>query len=104
MNETVTIPKVEYERLCAIEEDFADMVAARTVEAKIASGVEELVPAHVADRLIDRESPLRVWREYVTVSICLSACLWCQPSTDRRYRDGTQQRVCVHPSQAGRCP
>ncbi|MXX38939.1 MAG: helix-turn-helix transcriptional regulator [Gemmatimonadetes bacterium] len=64
MNETVTIPKIEYERLCAIEEDFADMEAARTVEARIASGVEELVPAHVADRLIDRESPLRVWREY----------------------------------------
>ena len=64
MDETVTIPKVEYERLCAIEEDFVDMVAARTVEARIASGAEELVPAHVADRLINRESPLRVWREY----------------------------------------
>jgi len=25
MNETVTIPKVEYERLCALEEDFADI-------------------------------------------------------------------------------
>ena len=64
MNETVTIPKVEYERLCAMEEDFTDIRTALAVEARIASGAEELVPAHVADRLIDREPPLRVWREY----------------------------------------
>ena len=64
MNETVTIPRVEYERLCAMEEDFTDIRAALVIEAKITGGTEELVPAHVADRLIDREAPLRVWREY----------------------------------------
>ena len=64
MSETVTIPRVEYERLCAMEEEFTDIRMALTVEARIASGAEELVPAHLADRLIDGESPLRVWREY----------------------------------------
>ena len=64
MDETVTIPRVEYERLCAMEEGFADTRTALAVEARIASGAEELVPAHVADRLIDREPPLRVWRQY----------------------------------------
>jgi len=64
MNETVTIPRVEYDRLCAIEEEFADIQAALAVEARIASGEEELLPAHMVDRLIDGESPLRVWREY----------------------------------------
>ena len=64
MDETVTIPKVEYERLCAMEEEFTDIRTALAVEARIAIGAEELVPAHVADRLIDRESPLRVWREH----------------------------------------
>ena len=64
MSETVTIPRVEYERLCAMEEEFTDMRMALAVEARIASDVEELVPAHLADRLIDGESPLRVWREY----------------------------------------
>ncbi|MCY3790923.1 MAG: helix-turn-helix transcriptional regulator [Gemmatimonadetes bacterium] len=49
-------------------------LAARTVEARIASGAEELVPAHVADRLIDRESPLRVWREYRGLSQSALAC------------------------------
>ena len=68
MNDTVTIPRAEYERLCALEEEFADIQAALTVEARIASGEEELIPAQVVDRLIDRESPLRVWREYRDLS------------------------------------
>ena len=68
MNDTVTISRAEYERLCALEEEFADIQAALSVEARIASGEEELIPAQVVDRLIDRESPLRVWREYRALS------------------------------------
>lgn len=64
MSETVTIPRVEYERLCAVEEELTDIRTALAIEARIARGAEELVPAHVADRLIDGESPLGVWREY----------------------------------------
>ena len=63
MNETVTIPRAEYDRLCALEEDFADIGTALAVEARIASGEEELIPARTVDRLIDGEPPLRVWRE-----------------------------------------
>ncbi len=68
MNDTVTISRAEYERLCALEEEFADIQAALSVEARIASGEEELIPAQVVDRLLDRESPLRVWREYRDLS------------------------------------
>lgn len=64
MSETVTIARAEYERLRALEDDFEDLQAAAAVEAKIAAGADELVPASVADRLIDGEPPLRVWREY----------------------------------------
>ena len=64
MNETVTIPKAEYERLLALQEDFADIQAALAVEARIATGDEELIPANVVDRLLDGEPPLRVWREF----------------------------------------
>lgn len=64
MNETVTIPKAEYERLCALEEDVADIQAALAIEAKIASGEEELIPADVVDRLLAGDVPLRVWREF----------------------------------------
>ena len=64
MNETVTIPKAEYERLLALQEDFADIQAALAVEARIVTGDEELIPGNVVDRLLDGEQPLRVWREF----------------------------------------
>ena len=64
MTETVTIPKAEYQRLCAVEEDLADVQAALAVQARIDSGTEELVPEAIAHRLIDGEAPLRVWREH----------------------------------------
>ena len=64
MSETVTIPKAEYDRLRALEEDFADIQAALAVEARLAAGEEELIPAAVVDRLLDGEPPLRVWRVF----------------------------------------
>lgn len=64
MTETVTIPKAEYQRLCGVEEDLADIQAGLAVEARVDAGTEEFVPETVVDRLIDGESPLRVWREY----------------------------------------
>ena len=64
MGETVTIPKVEYDRLRALEEDLADVRAALAVEARLAKGEEELIPADVVSRLLDGEPPLRVWREF----------------------------------------
>ena len=64
MSDTVTIPRAEYDRLCAAADDFADFQAALSVRARIEAGDEELVPSTVADRLIDGENPLKVWREY----------------------------------------
>ena len=52
------------DRTRASEEDLADIRAALAVEARIARGEEELIPASVVDRLIDGEPPLRVWREF----------------------------------------
>lgn len=64
MDDTVTIPRTEYDRLRAAEDELSDVRAALAVEARIAAGTEELVPAQVADRLIDGEPAIRVWREY----------------------------------------
>ena len=64
MTDTVTIPKTEYRRLCAVDEELADVQAALAVQARIDAGVEEFVPETVAYRLIDGEPPLRVWREH----------------------------------------
>ena len=68
MNETVTITRAEYDRLRAAEEDFEDLRAALAARQRIEAGTEELVPAAVADRLIDGESPLKVWREHRALS------------------------------------
>ena len=44
MNETVTIPKVEYDRLCALEEDFDE----RHVLLRAETGADRLVVGFVA--------------------------------------------------------
>jgi predicted transcriptional regulator len=56
----VVLPLAEYEALI----DAADIAAADKVRADIDAGRDELVPAKIANRLFDGESPVRVWREY----------------------------------------
>lgn len=50
----------EYEQLV----DAADIAAAYKVRADIEAGRDELVPGDVADRLLDGENKVRVWREH----------------------------------------
>ena len=64
MTEMITIPLAEYQRLVELDEDAIDVAAANEVLAKLAAGTEELIPAAFADRIIDGESPLRVYRDY----------------------------------------
>lgn len=64
MNEMVTIPRAEYERLLDAAEDLADIAAIERIKADIAAGREELIPSELVDRMLDGESPLRVYREY----------------------------------------
>jgi len=64
MNEMVTIPKDEYLRLKAIEEDMADLHSAADILSRIKTGTEELIPSAVVDRLLNGDAPLMVWREH----------------------------------------
>ncbi|MDP6343813.1 MAG: helix-turn-helix transcriptional regulator [Alphaproteobacteria bacterium] len=82
MAETIATPKVqeirgpdgrvshyvlspdEYGRLTSAAEDTADLEAGRRVRAEIAGGADELVPAAIAERLMDGENPVRVWRDH----------------------------------------
>lgn len=64
MTDTVTIPRAEYDRLLSIAEDVADDAAFDRAVARLARGEDEAVPAQFANRIIDGESPLRVYREY----------------------------------------
>lgn len=56
----VMMPLEEYEALV----DAADLAAAKSIQARIASGEEEAVPADIARRLVAGGNPVRVWREY----------------------------------------
>lgn len=63
MNEMVTIPREEYDRLRAAAEDLADLQSFDRVKATLEAGAEELIPASYVNRLLDGESPLRVYRD-----------------------------------------
>ena len=63
MNEMVTIPRAEYLRLLAAAEHVSYMTAYDRAKAALAAGDDEMVPGPFADRLLDGECPLRVYRE-----------------------------------------
>lgn len=58
--EWAVIPYDEYERLREAAELAEDAELARRALARD----EERVPVEIVDRLIERENPVRVWREY----------------------------------------
>lgn len=60
-SEMVTIPRAEYEALRTAVDALED---ASAVAAYRATRGEESVPMAVADRLIEGENPLRVWRRH----------------------------------------
>lgn len=63
MNEMVTIPREEYDRLLEAAEDLADLQAYDRAKAKLAAGEEELIPDEYVGRLLAGESPVRVFRD-----------------------------------------
>ncbi len=58
------VPLAEYERLQAAAEMLEDVSAYDAAKRALAAGEEELVPQEIANRLIDGENPVRVWRDY----------------------------------------
>lgn len=63
MNEMVTIPREEYDRLQAAAEDLADLQSYDRAKAALAAGEEELVPSDFVNRLLNGENALRVYRD-----------------------------------------
>lgn len=60
----VVLTEPDFERLVAAAEDAIDIAAAVRFQQALADGTEELIPAEVVNRLLDGESPIRVWREH----------------------------------------
>lgn len=65
----VVLALKDHERLCAAAEDLADMRAYDRAKQGLAAGTDELIPADFGDRILDGESPVRVWREYRGLSV-----------------------------------
>jgi DNA-binding XRE family transcriptional regulator len=63
MSDMVTIPREEYDRLRAAAEDLADLQAYDRATAALAAGDDEMIPAAAVNRLLEGESPLRVYRD-----------------------------------------
>ena len=59
--ETITVSKADYEALLARIEDLEDIAAA--------AGTGITLPAAFADRIMDGEHPVRVWRDYRGLSL-----------------------------------
>ncbi|MHC1547972.1 helix-turn-helix domain-containing protein [Phyllobacterium sp. K27] len=51
-----------------VSEMVHDVAAFDRFKAQLASGDEERVPAEFANRILDGENPLRVWRQYRKMS------------------------------------
>ena len=64
MNETIIIDRSEYDRLVDLSEHALDAAAIHAFKTKLSAGEEELIPAQFANRMIEGESPLRVYRDY----------------------------------------
>jgi DNA-binding XRE family transcriptional regulator len=64
MGEMITIPLDEYKALKLAAEDFADLSAYDRAMSALSRGEEELIPSEYAKRMLDGESPLRVWRDF----------------------------------------
>lgn len=62
--EYAVIPFDEYRRLVEDAEMLADVRDFDAARKALAADEEELIPAEVADRLLDGDNPVRVWREY----------------------------------------
>lgn len=58
------LPVDEFDALLSAAEDAFDREAVRRFRDALAAGAEELVPAEIADRLIEGENPVKVWRTY----------------------------------------
>ena len=62
--EMVVLPRAQFERLRDLAEDRLDSEAAKSVLHRIEAGEEEVVPQAVAERLLNGENAIKVWREY----------------------------------------
>ena len=65
----VILPRKEYEQLCEAVEDADDVRVYDEAKRRLSAGEDEMVPSEFADRILDGENPVRIWREYRGLSV-----------------------------------
>ena len=66
--QVVVIPADDYRALLEKAEMLDDVAAYDRAKAALAAGDDELVPAMVANAILDGESPVRAWRKHRDMS------------------------------------
>ena len=66
--QAAVLPVAEYQSLLEKAEMLNDVSAYDKAKARLASGNDELVPAEIAESLLDGENPIKVWRKYRKLS------------------------------------
>lgn len=65
----IVLTEAEYDRLVEAAEDAEESAAVRRFHAELAAGEEELLPDAMVARLLEGESPIRVWRDHRGLSL-----------------------------------
>jgi DNA-binding XRE family transcriptional regulator len=65
----VILPEGEFQSLVLAADNAEDATAVREFENRMAAGQEELVPAELANAVLDGANPIRAWREYRGMTI-----------------------------------
>ncbi len=63
------LPLEEYKRLLHSAEELVDVGDYDKAMEQLAIGQDEMIPAEYADRILDGESAVRVWREYRELNV-----------------------------------
>jgi ribosome-binding protein aMBF1 (putative translation factor) len=65
----VILPEGEFQSLVLAAENAEDSAAVNEFEKRMSSGEEELLPAELANAILDGANPVRAWREYRGLTI-----------------------------------
>lgn len=60
----VILPETEFDAMIEAIEDQEDIAAAKEAQRRLEAGEAEMIPAEIANRIIDGENKVRVWRDY----------------------------------------
>jgi DNA-binding XRE family transcriptional regulator len=65
----VILPESEFQSLVEAVENAEDGASVKAFESRLAAGEEELLPAELANAILDGANPVRAWRKYRGVTI-----------------------------------